>query len=98
MDSARRQEGRGRNTNIRNLAENKQKQVDLLIQEFKINIIVKRYARCTNENLNNIIYDRNRVLAHWIITCKKIISFRRYQGKDKKVIEDLKKAFENMMI
>ena len=28
-------------------------------------------ARCTNENLNNIIYDRNRVLAHWIIICKK---------------------------
>ena len=85
------------NTNIRNLADNKQKQVDFLIQEFKRNIIVKRYARCTNENLNNIIYDRNRVLAHWIIICKKIISFRRYQGKDKKVIEDLKIAFENMM-
>ena len=74
-----------------------QKQVDLLIQEFKRNIIVKRYARCTNENLNHIIYDRNRVLAHWIIIFKKIISFRRYQGKDKKIIEDLKKAFENML-
>ena len=54
------------NTNIRNLPEKMQKQVDLLIQEFKRNIIVKRYARCTNENLNNKIYDRNRVLAHWI--------------------------------
>ena len=83
------------NTNIRNLAENMQKQVDLLIQEFKRDIFVKRYARCTKENLNNITYDRNWVLAHWIIVCKKIISFRRYQGKDKKVVEDLKKAFEN---
>ena len=38
------------NTNIRNLPEKMQKQVDLLIQEFKRNIIVKRYARCINEN------------------------------------------------
>ena len=52
------------NTNIRNLAEKMQKQVDLLIQEFKRNIIVKRNARCINKNLNNIMYDRNRVLAH----------------------------------
>ena len=27
--------------------------------------------KAKNENLNNIIYDRNRVLAHWIIICKK---------------------------
>ena len=47
---------------------------------------------CTNEN-----YDKNRILAHWIILCKKVISYRRYQGKDKRVIEDLKEAFENML-
>ena len=52
------------NTNIRNLPEKMQKQVDLLVQEFKRNIIVKRLAKCTNENVNNIIYDINRVLAH----------------------------------
>ena len=85
------------NTNIRNLPEKMQKQVGIIIQEFKRSIIAKRYARCTNENLNNIIYDRDRVLAHWIIICKKVISFRRFQGKDKKVLEDLKSAFENML-
>ena len=74
-----------------------QKQVGIIIQEFKRSIITKRYARCTNENLNNIIYDRDRILAHWIIICKKVISFRRFQGKDKKVLEDLKSAFENML-
>ena len=74
-----------------------QKQVGIIIQEFKRSIIAKRYARCTNENLNNIIYDRDRILAHWIIICKKVISFRRFQGKDKKVLEDLKSAFENML-
>ena len=49
------------------ISEKMPKQVDLLIQEFKRNIIAKRNARCINENLNNIIYDKNRVLAHWII-------------------------------
>ena len=85
------------NTNLRNLPEKIQKQVDLLIQAFKRSIIFKRYARCTNANLNNIIYDKNRICAHWIILCKKIISFRTYQGKDKKVIVKLKEAFENML-
>ena len=85
------------NTNIRNLPEKMQKQVESLIQEFRRSIICKRYARCTNVNLNNIIYDKNRICAHWIILCKKIISFRTYQGKDKKVIVKLKEAIENML-
>ena len=72
------------NTNIRNILEKMQKQVELLIQEFKRSIIFKRYARCTNANLNNIIYDKDRICAHWIILCKKLISYRTYQGKDKK--------------
>ena len=55
------------NTNIRNLPEKMQKQVESLIQEFRRSIICKRYARCTNVNLNNIIYDKNRICAHWII-------------------------------
>ena len=64
-----------------------QKQVDFLIQEFKRSIIFKRYARCINANLNNIIFDKNRIYADWIILCKKVITYRTYQGKDKKVIE-----------
>ena len=52
------------NTNIRNLPEKMKKQVVLLIQEFKRSIICKRYARCTNANLNNIIYDKDRICAH----------------------------------
>ena len=85
------------NTNIRNIPEKMQKQVELLIQEFKRSIIFKRYARCTNANLNNIIYDKDRICAHWIILCKKLISYRTYQGKDKKVIVKLKETFENML-
>ena len=66
-----------------------QKQIQMLIQEFKEilfirNIIHKRYARCTNENLNNIIFDKNQICAHWIILCEKIIFYKAYQGKDKK--------------
>ena len=67
------------NTNIKNSSEKMQKQVDFFIQEFKRNIVFKRFERCTNANLNNIILDKNRVCAHWIIICKKAISFRTYQ-------------------
>ena len=55
------------NTNIKKLPEKMQKQTQMLIQEYKRSIIYKRYARCTNENLNNIILDKNRICAHWII-------------------------------
>ena len=85
------------NTNIKNLPEKMQKQIQMLIQQYKRNIIYKRYARCTNENLNNIIFDKNRICAHWIILCKKFIAYKAYQGKDKKVIEKIKEAFENMI-
>ena len=85
------------NTNIKNLPEKMQKQVDFLIQKFKRNIVHKRFERCINANLNNIIFDKNRVCAHWIIICKKAISFRTYQGKDKTVIDRLKEVFENML-
>ena len=85
------------NTNIKKLPEKMQKQTQMLIQEYKRSIIYKRYARCTNENLNNIIFDKNRICAHWIILCKKLIAYKAYQGKDKKVIEKIKEAFENMI-
>ena len=74
-----------------------QKQVDFCIQEFKRNVVFKIYERCTNANLNNIIFDKNRVCAHWISLCKKVISFKTYQAKDKKVIVKLKEAFKNML-
>ena len=32
----------------------------------------------------NIIFDKNRVCAHWIILCKKVISYSTYQRKYKK--------------
>ena len=55
----------------------------MLIQEFNGSIVFKRYARCTNENLNNILFDKNMVCAHWIYV-KKVISYRTYQGKRQK--------------
>ena len=68
------------------------------MQEFKRSIIFKRYARCRNANLNKIIFDKKGLYAHWIILCKKVISYRTYQGKDKKVIEKLKETFEDIFI
>ena len=74
-----------------------QKQIQMLIQEFKRSIIYKRYARCTNENFNNIIFDKNRICAHWIMLFKKLISDKAYQGKDNTVIVKIKETFENMI-
>ena len=39
------------------------KEVCMLVQEW--------FARCYNQNLNNIIFDRQRICSHWIILCKK---------------------------
>ena len=58
--------------NIRNLTKKMQKQVDFLIQEHR-SIVFKRYARCINENLKNIKFDKNKVYAHWIVLCRKAI-------------------------
>ena len=44
-----------------------QKQVDILVQECQ-SIIHKSAARCQNENLNNIIFDSQRIFAHWKLT------------------------------
>jgi len=41
------------------------KEVFHAIQEGKRHIIKKRYQRCANPNLENIIYDGNRVISHW---------------------------------
>ena len=49
-----------------------QKQVDFFIQEHR-SIVFKRYARCINENLKNIKFDKNKVYAHWIVLCRKAI-------------------------
>ena len=34
-----------------------------MIQELKKNIVFKIFERCTNANLNNIIFEKNRVCA-----------------------------------
>ena len=84
------------NTNIKNLPEKMQKQIQMLIQEFKRSIIYKRYARCTKMKIWIILSLKKT--DNWIILCKKLISYKAYQGKDKKVIVKINKALENMII
>ena len=67
-----------------------------LISDTENKIFIHMFNVIYNTNLNNIIYDKDRICAHWIILCKKLISYRTYQGKDKKVIVKLKETFENM--
>ena len=85
------------NTEIKNLPEKMEKQVSFLLQEGKRNIVNKRYARCQNQNLNNIIITKQRAYAHWIIICKKIISLRFYQGKDKTIVQKIMEYFEQQI-
>ena len=47
-------------TEIKNLPEKMEKQVSFLLQEGKRSIVNKRYARCQNQNLNNIIITKQR--------------------------------------
>ena len=51
------------NTEIKNLPEKMEKQVSFLLQEGKRSIVNKRYARCQNQNLNNIIITKQRACA-----------------------------------
>ena len=62
------------------------KEVCMLVQEW--------FARCYNQNLNNIIFDRQRICSDWIIICKKIFFMRYYQGKDRATIQRIMEYFE----
>ena len=85
------------NTEIKNIPEKMEKQVSFLLQEGKRSIVNKRCARCQNQNLNNIIITKQRACAHWIIMCKKIISLRFYQGKDKTIVQKIMEYFEQQI-
>jgi hypothetical protein len=57
------------------------KNIMILIQEVKRNIVLRRFKRETSD-LGVTTFGRRRLLAHLSITVRKIRDLRRYQGKD----------------
>jgi len=53
-----------------------------LVQEGKRTLIKKRFDRCQNRNLQNIIIDERRALAYWSLIVKSKISLMKYSGKE----------------
>jgi len=79
------------------LSEKSQKSLFLLIQEGKRSIVKRRVQRCLNPNLDNIIHDEKRVTAHWVNIVRRLISLRKYQGKNIEEYEKLQNALINNM-
>ena len=72
------------------------KSITVLIQEIKRNIVFRRYKRETGNNAI-IRYDRNRLLGHILITVRKLISLRKYQGKNKDIYEDIAEVIQGLI-
>jgi hypothetical protein len=70
--------------------------VMILIQEIKRNIIYRRFRRETN-GVGITIFDRLRLLAHLSITVQKICNLRKYQGKTHTFFEIMQKNIQDML-
>jgi hypothetical protein len=56
---------------------------------------LKRYTRCTTGKA--ILYNRQRVTAVILITVKKVMALRHYQGKRNEVLEGLSQALHGFL-
>jgi hypothetical protein len=66
-----------------------------LIQELKRALVWRRYIRCSTNR--TIIYNRTRIVAVILITVRKVISYRKYQGQSNVVLEGLETTLTNML-
>ena len=85
------------NQNIKDIDKDHNKEQGCLIQEIKRNIVYRRFQRETKPSLNNIIYDNARITAHLIIVCEKMISLRKYQGKNTFFYQNLINSLKEIM-
>jgi hypothetical protein len=70
--------------------------VMILIQETKRNIIYRRFRRKTN-GVGITTFNRLRLLAHLSITVQKICNLRKYQGKTHTFFEIMQKNIRDML-
>jgi hypothetical protein len=66
------------------------------IQEIKRNMVFRRYKRETS-NGGIINYGRERLLAHLLLTIEKLLSLRRYQGRNALFFEQMQSAIRAMI-
>ena len=85
------------NQDFKGIGKDHNKELGCLIQEIKRNIVYRRFQRETKLSLNNIIYDNARITAHLIIVCEKMLSLRKYQGKNILFYQNLINALKETM-
>ena len=83
------------NNNVAGLPAEYNSMVLVLIQELKRALVLKGYTRCTTGKA--ILYNRQRVTAVILITVKKVMSLRQYQGKRNEVLEGLSQALHGFL-
>jgi hypothetical protein len=72
------------------------KDIMILIQEIKRNIVYRRFKRETS-NVGVTTFGRHRLLAHLSITVQKIQSLRKYQGKTNTFFDTMQTIIKDMM-
>ena len=82
------------NTEIKSLSKENRKVVATIIQEIKRDMIYRRFKRSENINLNNIRYDRRRILAHMLTIVRKVQRYKEYKGKNTERINMLCETLE----
>jgi len=82
------------NLKIKGVGEEAEKHVFALIQECKRMLVKRRYDRCQNPSLNNIIYDERRIAAHWVNLVRGQILFQKYKGKNTTWLDKLQENLE----
>ena len=65
------------NTEMKSLPKGHRKLAALVVQEIKRDMIYNRFKRCENISLNNIRYDRQRIIAHMITIVGKVLGIQR---------------------
>ncbi len=69
------------------------KDIMILIQDIKINIMFRRFKRETSD-VGVTTFERHRLLAHLSITVQKIRGRRKYQGKTNSFFDTMKMIIE----
>ena len=82
------------NTEIKSLSKEHRKIAAIVIKEIKRDMIYRRFKRSEYINLNNIRYDRHRIIAHMLTIVRKVQRYKEYQGKNTERIKMLCETLE----
>ena len=83
------------NTEIKNIPQEYRRLTAQIIQEVKRDMIYRRYKRCENPNLNNIRYNKDRIMAHMLVTVRKVYRYYEYKCKNTDLIESFMETLKD---